>query len=71
MKQFEKDFIYISDIYDFVKASQQCKHKVNVKQGTLVIDGRSVLGILSLDLFSPVTVEIDDEDEVIMKDVWY
>ena len=63
MKQIETTFVYISDIYNFVKASQECKHRVNVKQGFLTVDGRSILGILSLDLFSSIIIEFDSEDE--------
>lgn len=63
MKQIEATFVYISDIYNFVKAAQECKHRVNVNQGFLTVDGRSILGILSLDLFVPVTIKFDNEDE--------
>lgn len=59
---FIAKFTYISELYNFVKAVQNCKHKVTVKQGDCVVSGASILGILSLDLFNQVSIFCSEED---------
>lgn len=36
--------------------------EVAVKSGRYVVDGRSLLGIFSLDLSKPINVEIEEQD---------
>ena len=55
--------IYISQIYDIIKAANQCLHPVHITQGTITVEGRSLLGLLLLDLFLPVYIETEDEKE--------
>ena len=55
---------YISQLYDIVRASNQCHHPVRIKQGPITVDGRSILGILSLDLFRPIYIHVQDKEEL-------
>ena len=52
----------IIDVQDFVELCN-CKkylyNNIDVKQGRQVIDGRSILGIYSLNLLKPLDVVID------------
>lgn len=56
-------FVYISEVVRFVEQATKCYHEVLVKQGRAVVDGKSILGLYSLDLLCPVVVEIDPRDE--------
>ena len=47
----------ISDISDFIKLTSKCKDDVVVKSGHFAVDAKSILGLYSLDLTKPVTVE--------------
>ena len=46
----------VSDVRDFVNMVIQIGYSVDLMQGRHVIDARSVMGIFSLDLMTPITV---------------
>ena len=48
-----------TDIKDFVELTNVCEGNVTVYSGKYVVDGKSVMGIFSLDLSTPIKVEID------------
>ena len=56
----------ISDVQDFVrKASYEYPYELYAKQGQYVVNAKSVMGILSLDLMNPfeiVNAHTEDED---------
>ena len=52
----------VSDIYDFINIAQKHTSDVSLSQGTYSVDGKSILGLLSLDLRSPIRCEISDGD---------
>ena len=56
----------ISDVKDFVSTTRTFSSNINVAKGKYVVDGRSILGMLSLDCSKGVFVEIisDDEEEI-------
>jgi len=52
----------ISDAKDFVSiCSKYHDTEVDVKQGKYTVDGKSVLGIFSLNLLEPVKVVVDSD----------
>lgn len=61
----------IEDINNFVTI---CKgyhdYEVDVKQGRQVIDGKSILGIYSLNLIKPLEVIIDTKDKNIISEFY-
>lgn len=53
----------VNDAALFVEKAKELDTDVLVKRGRYCIDGKSILGVLSLDMSQGVTVEYD-EDEV-------
>ena len=47
----------INDIYKFVELAQNVEGDIVVRKGKFCVDGRSALGVLSLNLTSGATVE--------------
>ena len=48
----------VSDVLTFAKIAQKQEGDIFVKHNSYVVDGTSILGILSLNLSEPVTVEM-------------
>ena len=55
----------IADVRDFVNKVITVKYDVDLVQGRYVIDAKSIMGIFSLDLLSPIEVvaHTDDAEE--------
>lgn len=51
----------ISDIYDFIEIAQKHPSGVRLCQDNYLVDGKSILGILTLDLRRPVLCLTEDE----------
>ncbi len=49
-------------VKEFVDITQSYKCEILLKSGKYVVDAKSILGIFSLDLSKPVTVEIYSDD---------
>lgn len=47
----------INDIYKFVELAQSVEGDIVVRKGKFCVDGRSALGVLSLNLTSGATIE--------------
>ena len=56
----------VSDINNFLIATQSFESDIDLVYGRYIIDGKSTLGIHSLDLSKPIEVVIisDDEEEI-------
>ena len=52
----------VSDVSDFVKAATECDFDIDLNYSRILIDAKSILGIFSLDLSKPLTVEIYSDD---------
>ena len=50
-------------IYQFVKLNNTVVGNVKIYRGEYIVDGKSLLGVLSLDLTEKATVEIDLKGE--------
>lgn len=53
----------MSTIKKFVSLTQDMSESVTLSSGRYIIDGKSILGILSLDLSKPVTMTIDSSND--------
>ena len=49
-------------VKEFVAITQDCPYEILLKSGKYVVDAKSILGIFSLDLSQPITVEAYSED---------
>lgn len=50
----------VSDVKKFISFTQESVSKVTVQSDQYLVDGKSILGVFSLDLSDPVIVESDD-----------
>lgn len=48
------DLENISKVKEFINISQDISSEVTLKSGRYVVDGKSILGVFSLDLSKPV-----------------
>lgn len=62
MYKFYIDLSRFENVKRFVKISTSKTCPVTLKSGRYVVDGKSVLGIYSLDLTRPIELEVGDED---------
>ena len=56
MKQTSIVLKTISDVREFVNIVVLLEYEVDLTQGRYTIDAKSIMGIFSLDLLSPITV---------------
>ena len=52
-----------SDVKEFVKAAEKCEYDVDVFYNRGVVDAKSILGVMSMDLTRPLTVKYHVEDQ--------
>ena len=57
MKEIKITLSNIQDIRDFVNQVILLDYDVDLEQGRYVIDAKSIMGIFSLDLLSPITLK--------------
>ena len=69
MKQTKIKLSNIQDIRDFVNQVILVEYEVDLEQGRYVIDAKSIMGIFSLDLLSPITLtaHTDSAEELLDK----
>ena len=51
------------DVKDFVTAADKCNYDVDISYNRTIIDGKSLMGVLSMDLNRELTVRYSEEDE--------
>ena len=56
MSSYPVQFQDITEVQDFVHFNEKCDFDILVNKGNYFVDGTSILGLLSLDLSSPVMV---------------
>lgn len=61
MPRFELTLSSVNDIKHFVNAASACPCDVDVIAGRYLVNGKSIMGLFSLDLSQPVEVEVADE----------
>ena len=62
MKEINITLRSISDIRNFVNAVTLLDYEVDLKQGRYLVDAKSIMGIFSLDLLSPINVVAHCDD---------
>ena len=55
----------VKDVTEFVKAAEKCQYDVDVFYNRVIIDAKSILGVMSLDLTKTLTVKYAGEDRAI------
>ena len=60
-KQRKIKLTTIMDVKEFVTVAGECDFDVNIFYNHIIVDAKSVLGVLSLDLSKALTVEYDGE----------
>ena len=53
----------IEDAKEFVAAATKCDFDIDIFYNRIIIDAKSILGVLSLDLKRVLTVEFNGENE--------
>ena len=61
MKETKIKLTNVQDVRDFVKYVIMTDYEVDLVQGRYVIDAKSIMGIFSLDLLSPITLVAHSE----------
>ena len=56
MKRTEIMLSNVNEVRDFINMVIKINYDVDLMQGRYVIDAKSVMGILALDLMTPITV---------------
>ncbi len=64
MKKFLVRIRSVQEAKEFVQICEQIKGDVNVSNGKREVDGKSIMGILSLDLAIPLHVEVISDTEI-------
>ena len=66
MKSVKIRLSTIADVRDFVNIVAKSDTDIDLASGRYVVDGKSIMGIFSLDLLSPITLSAhsDDTDEL-------
>jgi len=61
----------VSDVTEFVKAAMRCDFDIDLNYNRVLVDAKSILGVMSMDLSHVLTVkcygESDAFDEVLKK----
>ncbi len=66
MKSVEIRLSTIADVRDFVNIVSATDIDIDLSSGRYIVDGKSIMGIFSLDLLSPIklTAYADDTDKL-------
>ena len=62
MKSVQISLKMASSVKDFVNVVSKYPYDIDLRNGRYVVDAKSILGIFSLDLSQPLTVEIYSDD---------
>ena len=67
MKKVSIKLESIQDVRDFVSLMTAQKADIDLSSGRYVVDGKSIMGIFSLDLLQPIemTIHSDDCDDLL------
>lgn len=63
MKSFKISLSSINEVKEFVNAACRQMCDIDIVSGRYVIDAKSIMGIFSIDLTKPVTVNVDGTEE--------
>lgn len=63
MKECKIKFQAADDVREFVNAASKCDFDIDIFYNRIIIDAKSILGILSMDLTKVMTVKCYGEDK--------
>lgn len=63
MKECQIKFQAEDDVREFVNAASKCDFDIDIFYNRIIIDAKSILGILSMDLTKVMTVKCYGEDK--------
>ena len=66
VKVVEVNINKVTDVQEFCRKALQSEAKITMKSDTWRINGKSLLGLFSIDLGKPVTVEVEHADEKVV-----
>jgi len=69
MKKISIKLSKIEDIRHFVNNVSKYSVDIDLQSGRYLVDARSLMGIFSLDLLSPVDCIINSEDETVVNKI--
>ena len=52
----------INDVREFVNEATKCEFDVDIFYNRIIVDAKSLLGVMSMDLTKPLTVKYSPED---------
>lgn len=61
MKTFSVLLNSINDVKNFVNIVSRFDYDIDLASGRYVVDAKSIMGIFSLDLSKPITVEVQSD----------
>jgi len=62
MKSISIKLSLTEDIKDLVRITSKYPYDIDLKSGRYIVDGKSILGIFSLNLNGPIEVDIHSDD---------
>lgn len=62
MKQRKVRFGELQDAQEFVRQAEKCEFDIDVFYNRIIIDAKSILGVMSLDLTNVLTVEYQGDN---------
>lgn len=62
MKEIKIRFSDVEDTRRFIKYAEKCEFDIDVYYNHIVVDGKSIMGLLGMDLTQPVTVKYQGSD---------
>ena len=62
MKTVEIRLSTIADVRDFVNIVSATDIDVDLSSGRYIVDGKSIMGIFSLDLLQPIKLSVHNDD---------
>ena len=52
----------VDEVREFVSAAEKCDYDVDISYNRIIIDAKSLMGVMSLDLTRELTVKYNEED---------
>ena len=58
-----------NEVKDFVRAASNCDFDIDISYNSYVVDAKSILGIISMDLNQPVELVCDHVNDNLVNDL--
>ena len=68
MKKFDVTFKTLQDVQKFVNIVNRYSYDVDLTSGKYVVDAKSIMGIFSLDLSKPISLELHSDDTAALEE---